>query len=101
MKISSMSIRMKKIAIVENLIAKRPSATSIGSLPHSNGCAFTAVSRRGAMRCGIQISAPATAAAKANTMTTGTYSMTAHGGPLPASPQAPQRCGRGVNPRPS
>jgi hypothetical protein len=34
---SSMSMMMKKIAIVENLIANRPSDTSIGSLPHSNG----------------------------------------------------------------
>ena len=35
-------MRMKKIAIVENLIANRPSGTSIGSLPHSNGSALTA-----------------------------------------------------------
>ena len=32
-----MSIRMKKIAMVENLMANRPSAISSGSLPHSNG----------------------------------------------------------------
>src|SRR5262249_36870112 len=38
---SSMSIRMNKMAIVENLIANLPSATSIGSLPHSNGSDFT------------------------------------------------------------
>src|SRR5215470_10632127 len=70
---SSMSMRMKKIATVENLIAKRPSDTSIGSLPHSNGSALTGVSRRGAMREGMKSSAPATAAPTANTSRIGTY----------------------------
>jgi len=36
-KSSSMSKMMKKIAIVENLMAKRPSGRATGSLPHSNG----------------------------------------------------------------
>src|SRR5262245_53277262 len=70
---SSMSIRMKRIATVENLIAKRPSDTSIGSLPHSNGSAFTGVSRRGATSEGMKSSAPATAAPTANTSRIGTY----------------------------
>ena len=71
MNMSSMSIRMKKMAIVENLIANRPSATAIGSLPHSNGSAFTGVSRRGARSLGMPSSAPATSAAKANVMSRG------------------------------
>ena len=62
---------MKKIAIVENLMAKRPSDTSIGSLPHSKGALFTGVSRRGAIRVGMNRSAPATSAANANTMRIG------------------------------
>ena len=60
-----------KMAIVENLIAKRPSASSIGSLPHSNGSAFTGVSRRGASRLGRSTSAPATRAEMAKTMSIG------------------------------
>ena len=39
---SSMSKMMKKMAIVENLIANRPSGSAIGSLPHSKGSIFTA-----------------------------------------------------------
>ncbi len=66
-----MSIKMKKMAIIENLMAKRPSETSIGSLPHSNGSAFTGVSRRGARSLGMPSSAPATSAAKANVMSRG------------------------------
>src|SRR5947208_8186776 len=72
---SSMSIKMKKMAIIENLMAKRPSETSIGSLPHSNGSAFTGVSRRGASRLGRSTSAPATRAEMAKTMSIGAYVM--------------------------
>src|SRR5215471_9929736 len=68
---SSMSMMMKKMAIVENLMAKRPSVTAIGSLPHSNGAAFTGVSRRGAIRLGMNRSALATSAANANTIRIG------------------------------
>src|SRR5499426_2764594 len=68
---SSRSMMMKKIAIVENLMAKRPSVTAIGSLPHSNGAAFTGVSRRGAIRLGMNRSALATSAANANTIRIG------------------------------
>ena len=68
-----MSIRMKKIAMVENLMANRPSATPIGSLPHSNGAAFTGVIRRGAISEGMKSRAPATAAANANTMRSGQH----------------------------
>ena len=64
-------MRMKKIATVENLIANLPSATSIGSLPHSNGSAFTGVSRRGAIRLGSSTSAAATSAEMAKTMSIG------------------------------
>src|ERR687892_168380 len=74
MKSSSMSMMMKRIATVENLIAKRPSATSIGSLPHSNGAALTGVSRRGATSDGMNSSAPATAAPNAKTARIGKYS---------------------------
>ena len=49
---------MKKIAIVENLMANRPSETSIGSLPHSNGSAFTGVRRRGAISDGMNEQRP-------------------------------------------
>src|SRR6266850_1596215 len=68
---SSMSMMMKMIAIRENLMAKRPSVTAIGSLPHSKGALFTGVSRRGAIRLGMNSSAPATSAANANTMRIG------------------------------
>src|SRR5215813_12690611 len=70
-----MSKMMKKIAIVENLMAKRPSGSATGSLPHSNGSSFTAVTRLGAMRDGMPRSAPPTTAAAANTSRIGTYSM--------------------------
>jgi len=68
---SSRSMMMKRIATVENLMANRPSATAIGSLPHSKGSAFTGVSRRGAISVGINRSAPATSAPNANTMRIG------------------------------
>src|SRR5262249_47281582 len=68
---SSMSMMMKKMAIVENLIANFPSASSIGSLPHSNGSALTRVGRRGAIRLGSSTSAPATSAEKAKTISIG------------------------------
>src|SRR5262245_1187104 len=70
---SSISTRMKKMAIVENLIANFPSATSMGSLPHSNGSAFTRVGRRGAIRLGSSTSAPATSAEMAKTISIGAY----------------------------
>ena len=63
-----MSKRMKKIAMVENLMAKRPSGSAIGSFPHSNGAILIAEYRRGAMREGMPRSAPATSAATANTI---------------------------------
>src|SRR5215467_9624830 len=40
-KSSSMSKMMKKMAMVENLMAKRPSGSATGSLPHSKGSIFT------------------------------------------------------------
>ena len=47
-KSSSMSKMMKKMAMVENLMAKRPSGSITGSLPHSKGSCFTGEVRRGA-----------------------------------------------------
>jgi len=58
---------MKMMAIRENLMAKRPSVTAIGSLPHSKGALFTGVSRRGAIRVGMNRSAPATSAGERET----------------------------------
>src|SRR5712691_6558489 len=74
---SSMSKMMKKIAIVENLIAKRPSGSAIGSLPHSNGSILTAEWRRGAISSGMPMSAPPTSAETAKTMRIGMYSTSA------------------------
>src|SRR5215813_12402295 len=74
-KSSSMSKMMKKMAMVENLIAKRPSGRATGSLPHSKGSILIREGRRGAMRAGIPRRAPATSADTANTIKIGTYSM--------------------------
>src|SRR5215471_15589389 len=63
--------KMKTSSMVENLIANLPSATSIGSFPHSNGSDFTGESRRGAIRLGRSTSAPATSAEKAKTISIG------------------------------
>src|SRR6266545_568411 len=76
-----MSKMMKKIAMVENLIANRPSGSATGSLPHSKGSSFTAVGRAGAISRGMPSSAPAIAAATTNTMRIGTYSIASRGRP--------------------
>src|SRR4029453_13938605 len=65
-----MSKMMKKIAIVENLMGKRPSGRATGSLPHSNAASLTAVRRRGAMSNGMPMRSPPTPAAMANTRKT-------------------------------
>src|SRR5262245_11750524 len=70
-----MSKMMKKMAIVENLMAKRPSGSATGSLPHSNGSSFTGVSRFGAISDGMPRRAPPTTAATANTRRIETYSI--------------------------
>ena len=63
-----MSKMMKKMATVENLMAKRPSGSATGSLPHSNGSSLTRESRLGAISAGIPSKAPATRAETASTM---------------------------------
>src|SRR6266511_1487655 len=72
---SSMSKMMKKMAMVENLMAKRPSGSATGSFPHSNGSSLTRESRLGAINAGMPSKAPATSAATANTMRIEMYSM--------------------------
>src|SRR3989338_5886881 len=71
---SSMSKMMKKMAMVENLMAKRPSGSAIGSLPHSKGSILAAEWRRGAISSGMPSNAPATAADAAKTISMETYS---------------------------
>src|SRR5262244_1639102 len=91
-KSNSMSKMMKKMAMVENLMAKRPSGRATGSLPHSNGSILTREGRRGAMRAGIPRRAPPTRAETANTIKIGTYSILSSGGerpPLLAPPPPP------------
>src|SRR2546430_2588923 len=87
---SSMSIRMKKMATVENLIANRPSDTAIGSLPHSNGSAFTGVGPRGARSLGVPSSPPATRAPKTDVLSIGAEGL------LPGAPSPVRPVGAGV-----
>src|SRR5262245_43986486 len=70
-----MSKMMKKMAVVENLMAKRPSGSAIGTLPHSNDSSFTGVTRRGPSTVGSHDSRPATPAQIARTIRIGTYCM--------------------------
>src|SRR5215813_5289841 len=81
-KSNSMSKMMKKMAMVENLMAKRPSGRATGSLPHSNGSILIREGRRGAMRAGIPRRAPPTRAETSNsindTATTNIYTLSLH-----------------------
>lgn len=57
------------------MTANRPSGSESGSLPHSNGSAFTGLGLRGAISDGIQGMAPATSPANPKTIRRGTYSI--------------------------
>ena len=68
--VDAQELRKDACVVVEGdrITAVDPSDTPSGSLPHSNGWAFTGVSRLGAIKVGMKSSAPATAAAKAKTI---------------------------------
>src|SRR5438552_8705964 len=83
---SSMSKIMKKMAMVENLMAKRPSGSANWSLPHSKGSILIGEYRRGAMSRGMPRSALATSAEMANSIRMGTYSIMFRGGASAAPP---------------